>query len=159
MSSKVKRNGINGGKRHWIYNPKLPDQLWRRCDCNSRGLPRWLNVKNLPAMQDMRRWRFDPWIAKIPWNRRWQSAPLSCLENSMNRGVSQATVHGGPKSQTQLSMHSAPVVEMLHFLTSFPFPLLQWAILFILICFFNVALITSNYITCVCFFMNYMFLL
>ena len=77
----------------------------------------------------------------------------------MNRGVSQATVHGGPKSQTQLSMHSAPVVQMLHFLTSFPFPLLQWAILFILICFFNVALITSNYITCVCFFMNYMFLL
>ena len=46
---------------------------------------------------------FDPRLGKIPWRRKWQSAPV-CLENSMNRGAWQTTVHGGViKSQTQLS--------------------------------------------------------
>ena len=31
---------------------------------------------------------------------------ISCLENSMDRGAWQATVHGVTKSQTQLSMHT-----------------------------------------------------
>ena len=38
-----------------------------------------------------------------------QEDPLeecSCLENSMDREVCQATVHGVTKSQTRLSMHT-----------------------------------------------------
>ena len=41
-----------------------------------KGLPKVaLGVKNLPAMQEMRR-RFDPWVGKIPWRRAWQPTPV-----------------------------------------------------------------------------------
>ena len=34
-------------------------------------------VKNPPAMQETcRRCRFDPWIGKIPWRRKWQPTPV-----------------------------------------------------------------------------------
>ena len=36
----------------------------------------------------------DPWVRKIPWRRKWQPTPVSCLENSMDRGTWHATVHG-----------------------------------------------------------------
>ena len=55
-------------------------------------------VKNLPAMREM---CFDPWVGKIPWGR--QFSRYSYLENSMDRGAWQPTVHGVAKSQTQLS--------------------------------------------------------
>ena len=45
----------------------------------------------------------DPWVGKIPWSRKWQPTPVSCLENSMGRGTWQATIHGVTKSQTCLS--------------------------------------------------------
>ena len=34
----------------------------------NRGFPCGLVVKNLPAMEI----RFDPWVEKIPWRRKWQ---------------------------------------------------------------------------------------
>ena len=45
---------------------------------------------------------FNPWVGKIPWRRAY---PLqySCLENSMDGGAWQATVHEVRKRQTQLS--------------------------------------------------------
>ena len=46
-----------------------------------------------------RRHRFDPWVRKMPWSRKW-SLQYSCLENSMGRRAWQATVHGAAKSQT-----------------------------------------------------------
>ena len=46
---------------------------------------------------------FNPWVGKIPWRRGWPSTPYSCLENSMERGAWQATVHEVAKSWTQLS--------------------------------------------------------
>jgi len=48
-------------------------------------------VKNLPAVQ---RCRFNPWIGKIPWSRIWKLLQYSCLENPIDRGAWQATVHG-----------------------------------------------------------------
>ena len=50
-----------------------------------------------------KRHKFDPWIGKIPWRRKWQPTPVSCLENSMDSGAWWATVHGVTKSQTWLS--------------------------------------------------------
>ena len=42
--------------------------------------------------------------------REGNSNPLqySCLENAMDRGARQATVHGVTKSQTRLNMHKCP---------------------------------------------------
>ena len=58
------------------------------------------------SISQFRRWRrlsFDPWIRKIPWRRKWQPIQYFCLENPMDRGAWQASVHGVAKSQTQLS--------------------------------------------------------
>ena len=51
-------------------------------------------VKNLPAR---RRFRFDPWIRKIPWRRKCSPLQYSCLGNPMGRGAWQTTVHGVAK--------------------------------------------------------------
>ena len=50
--------------------------------------------------------RFDPWVRKTPWSRKWQPTPYSCLENPMDRGAWQAIVHGIAKSWTQLKWRS-----------------------------------------------------
>ena len=31
-----------------------------------------------------KRCRFNPWVGKIPWSRKWQTLQYSCLENSMD---------------------------------------------------------------------------
>ena len=36
-------------------------------------------VKILLAMQKGRRLRFDPWVGKIPWRRKWQPTPVFLL--------------------------------------------------------------------------------
>ena len=70
---------------------------------------------------------FDPWMGKIPWNRKWQPTPVffffffslqySCLENPMDRGACRATVRGVARSWTQLSTHACTRSSMI--LTSF----------------------------------------
>ena len=46
---------------------------------------------------------FDARVGKIPWRRKWQPLRYSCLENPMDGGAWQATVHGVIKSGAQLS--------------------------------------------------------
>ena len=43
---------------------------------NYGGFPGGSVVKNLPAVQEMWRHRFNPWVGKIPWRRKWQPAPV-----------------------------------------------------------------------------------
>ena len=38
------------------------------------GLPWWLSSKEFPCQ--CRRPRFDPWLRKIPWRRKWQPTPV-----------------------------------------------------------------------------------
>ena len=40
-----------------------------------------------------KRCRFDPWVGKISWRRKWQPAPIF-LRNPMHRGAWRATVYG-----------------------------------------------------------------
>ena len=49
------------------------------------GLPCWLSGKE-PACQ-CRRCRFNPWVRKIPWRRKWQPLQCSCLESTMDGGA------------------------------------------------------------------------
>ena len=44
-----------------------------------------------------------PGLERSPGGRHGNPLQYSCLENSMDRGAWQATVHGVAKSQTQLS--------------------------------------------------------
>ena len=63
--------------------------------------PWWLSGKEFICQ--CRRHKFYPWVGKIFWNRRWHPLQYSCLENSMDRGGWQATVHGVTKSWMWLS--------------------------------------------------------
>ena len=60
--------------------------------CLFRGVPGGASGKE-PACQCRRckRHWFDPCVGKIPWRRAWQPTP--CLENPLDRGAWQATVH------------------------------------------------------------------
>ena len=58
-------------------------------------------VKNLPAhVGDV---VSIHWSGRVPGERNGNPIQYSCLENSMDRGVWGATVHGVSKSQTGLS--------------------------------------------------------
>ena len=50
---------------------------------------------------------FDPWVRKIRGEGNGNLLQYSCLENSMDRGAWQATVHGTTESDVteQLSTH------------------------------------------------------
>ena len=44
---------------------------------SSQGLPWWLNDKRICLQcRSLRRWRFNPWVGKIPWRREWQPTPV-----------------------------------------------------------------------------------
>ena len=58
----------------YIFQGKKRNSLLSFCDlidysnCKDlRGLPRWLSDKE----HQCRRLRFDPWVRKIPWRRKW----------------------------------------------------------------------------------------
>ena len=41
------------------------------------GLPRWFSGKELTCQcRRLRRCRFDSWVGKIPWSRKWQLTPV-----------------------------------------------------------------------------------
>ena len=47
-------------------------------------LPRWLSDKESTCQ--CRRCRFNPWVQKIPWRRKWQPNLVFLLRNPMDRG-------------------------------------------------------------------------
>ena len=55
------------GEPHWM-NHKLKSRLPRE------GLPWWLSGKESACQ--CRRHKFDPWVGKIPWRRKWQPTPV-----------------------------------------------------------------------------------
>ena len=71
------------------------------------GFPRWRNSKESTCQcRRCKRCGFDPWVEMIPWSRNGNPLQYSCLEDSMDRGDWQATVHGVTKSLTWLSAHT-----------------------------------------------------
>ena len=76
---------------------------------HAQRIPSWL--RKLRVCLQCRRPRFDPWVGKILWRRKWQPTPEFLPEKSfMDRGAWQATVYGVTKSWTRL--------KQLHFFTS-----------------------------------------
>ena len=65
---------------------------------------------NLPANAgDARDTGSIPGSGKFPGRGNGNLLQYSCLENPMDRGALQATVHRVAKSQTRLSMHTYTV--------------------------------------------------
>ena len=57
-------------------------------------------IQTLPAMQETQVRLLGQ---EDPLEKEWQLVPVSCLENSMDRGAWQTRVHGVPKSWTRLN--------------------------------------------------------
>ena len=51
------------------------------------------------------RHRFDPWVGKIPWSRKWQPTPVFLPGKFYGQKTWWATVCGVTKSWTLLNMH------------------------------------------------------
>ena len=56
-----------------------------------KWLPLWLSGKESTCQ--CRRCRFNPWIRKIPWKRKWQPTPVFLPEESYGQRSWQARVH------------------------------------------------------------------
>jgi len=68
------------------------------------GVPRWLSDKESACHGGRhKRLRLDPWVRKIPWNRKWQPAPVFLPGKFHGQRSLVAIVHGVAKSQTQLN--------------------------------------------------------
>ena len=67
------------------------------------GLPRWLRSKK--STWKCRRRRFNPWVRKIPWRRKWQPTPVFLPRRShWQRSLAGYSPWGRPaKSWTWLS--------------------------------------------------------
>ena len=50
-----------------------------------------------------RRWRFHPWVGKIPWGGNGSPLQYPCLGNPIDRGAWRATVYGVSQSRTRLN--------------------------------------------------------
>ena len=74
----------------------------------TRELPWWLSDKESSCQcRNLRRHRFNPWVGKIPWSRKWQLAPVVLSDKFPGqRSLAGYTVHGVAKNQTQLSAHT-----------------------------------------------------
>ena len=74
------------------------------------GLPRWLIGKESTRQRrSCRRPRFDPWVRKIPWRRKWQSTPVFWPgESHGQRSLVGYSPRGGKEWDTteRLSMHA-----------------------------------------------------
>ena len=58
-------------------------------------------VKEFPSQ--CRRHRFDPWVGKIPWRRKWQPIPVFFPgEFHGQRSLASYVVHGIVRTQTRL---------------------------------------------------------
>ena len=98
--------GSMGLKPGW--EPKIPQGLWfgegetnrtsnRMGDTICKPFPRGSVIKNLPAIQETQ-------VQSLGWQDPLEKGmatqlQCSCLENPMDRGAWQATVHGVTKSQ------------------------------------------------------------
>ena len=87
-----------------VKNPPAMWETWVRSWVAISSFPGGSVIKNFLAKAGAS--GDDPWVRKIPWSRKLQSASqYSCLENPMDRGAWWATVHGFTKSWTRLSTH------------------------------------------------------
>ena len=80
--------------------------------CQYTGFPVAQSVKksacNAGDCLWCQRLRFNPWVRKIPWRRKWQPTQYSCLGNPVDRGAWWTTVHGVTRVGRDLATNPPP---------------------------------------------------
>ena len=94
---------------NWLWSRKYL-VFWKYCSTKNWFL-RWHSEKSI---YQCRRCRFDPWVGKIPWRRKWLPTPVFLPgkfhgQRSLEWG-GRAIVHGITKSWTWLSTQHRGVV-------------------------------------------------
>ena len=84
-------------------NVSLSCFLFRLYHMWCQGFPSGSAVNNLPAMPETQRCRFNPWVGKIPWRRKWQPPPVFLPGKSHRPRSLFGYGPQGCKSQIQLS--------------------------------------------------------
>ena len=106
MPAPLQANGrgqVHRPGRQGVWVPRL-ESVNYECPQVSVGLPRWLSDKGSTCQ--FMRLRFDPYVRKIPWRRKWQTM-LVFLPGESNRQESGGLQSMGvTKSQTGLCMHA-----------------------------------------------------
>ena len=101
---------MGGAEKSYCKGPgyKEDEGLWSFSQsCTQKKLPGSASGKEYACQ--CRRYRFSPWIRKIPGEGSGNPLQYSCLGNPMDREARQTKVHRVTKSQTwlkQLSMHA-----------------------------------------------------
>ena len=68
--------------------------------------PRWLNGKQSACQcRKCKRRRFDPWVRKIPWKRKWQPTPIFLPEKSHGQRSLVGYSSWGPKESDIMTEH------------------------------------------------------
>ena len=94
-----------GFEKYWS-SPGILLNLFSEPPTGSEGFSGGSVVKNPPANAgDTRDAGLIPGLGRSPGEGNGNPLQYSCLNNSMDRGVWWATVHGIPKNQTQLNHH------------------------------------------------------
>ena len=95
--------GIEGKTKIWSEYPKQPYLLQTGPSYATEGFPGGAGIKE-PACQWRRHKRhgFNPWSGISPGGGSGIPLLCSCLENPLDRGAWQATVHRVAKSRTRL---------------------------------------------------------
>ena len=90
----------------WLPLLDLPP-LTLRAPQLQEGFPGGTSGKE-PTCQCRRckRHRFDPWVRKILWRKKWQPTPVFLCGKSHGQRSWQATVQGVTNSQTRLTKHT-----------------------------------------------------
>ena len=82
------------------------------------GLPKWLRGKKSTCQ--CRRCRFNSWVRKIPWRRKWQPTAVFLPGRShRQRSLAGFEAHGVAKSWTRLSPKTATTPVFLQLISSF----------------------------------------
>ena len=91
-------NPLSGICKYFLPFYGLPFHLWI---VPLEGLPS--GKESTCQRRRHKRHGFNPWVGKVPGNRKWQLVPVFLPGNSMDRGTWWAIVHGVAMSWTQLN--------------------------------------------------------
>ena len=73
----------------------------------NEGLPRWHSGEESACQcKRHKRCRFDPWVGKIAWRRKWQPTPVLLPGKSQGQRSLAATVQGVAQSRTRQRTHT-----------------------------------------------------